>query len=88
MKPKKIKINQNFFNMKSATKTFKKIFEKESLGKRFKSYNQNISIKSDKFFHMINKAFFKQEIKEKDQDYIYREIINIIVKTKGKIIKK
>ena len=74
MKLEKIKINKNFFNMKSATKTFKKIFEKEFLGKRIKLYNENISTKSDKFFNMINKAFFKQEIKEKDHDYIYREI--------------
>ena len=70
----KIKINQNLFNMKTATKTFKKILEKEYLEKRFKLYNKNISKKSDKFFNMINKSFFKEEIKEKDQDYIYREI--------------
>ena len=64
----------NFFNMKTATKTFKKIIEKERQETRYKISKKSIETKSDIFFRRINKAFFKQEIKEKDQDYIYREI--------------
>ena len=77
----KIKLNKtfqnqndsNFFNMKTATKTFKYLLEKEYLQNKFKN-NKHYLEKSERFFRILNKAFFKQEIKEKDQDYIYREI--------------
>ena len=68
-----VKNTPNIFSMKSATKTFKKILEKEMLENKLK-HNKILSTKKDQFFQMINKAFFKQDIKEKDQDFIYREI--------------
>ena len=68
LKPKPI-----FLDMKTATKTFKRILENQKPQKHLIN-NKIISSKTDRFFHMINKAFFKQDIKEKDQDYIYREI--------------
>lgn len=65
----KHKNNTDFINMKLTTKTFRKILEKQ------KSKTDKISTtKTDHFFKMINKAFFKQDIKEKDEDYIYRQI--------------
>ena len=62
--------------MKIATKTFKKILEREKglQVKDIKLSKKDSEIKSDLFFHKITKAFFKQEIKEKDTEYIYNEI--------------
>ena len=69
---RRIKNTKNFFDLRTATKTFKRIlkFERGRLEKS-KRYSE---AKSDLFFRKINKAFFKQDIKEKDQDYIYSEI--------------
>ena len=68
--------NKNIFDMKIATKTFKKILEREKglQVKDIKLSKKDSEIKSDLFFHKITKAFFKQEIKEKDTEYIYNEI--------------
>ena len=73
---RRIKNTKNFFDLRTATKTFKRIldFEKGRLEKDIKLSKKNSEVKSDLFFRKINKAFFKQEIKEKDQDYIYSEI--------------
>ena len=68
--------SKNIFDMKIATKTFKRILEREKglQVKDIKLSKKNSEIKSDLFFHKITKAFFKQEIKEKDTEYIYNEI--------------
>lgn len=68
--------SKNIFDMKIATKTFKKILEREKglQVKDIKLSKKDSEIKSDLFFHKITKAFFKQEIKEKDTEYIYNEI--------------
>jgi hypothetical protein len=68
-----IKNNSNFFSMRTATKTFKSLMENQIIEKKLKR-RKILSTKTDQFFNMINKAFFKQDIKEKDQDYIYSEI--------------
>ena len=68
--------SKNIFDMKIATKTFKRIIEREKglQVKDIKLSKKDSEIKSDLFFHKITKAFFKQEIKEKDTEYIYNEI--------------
>ena len=68
--------SKNIFDMKIATKTFKRILEREKglQVKDIKLSKKDSEIKSDLFFHKITKAFFKQEIKEKDTEYIYNEI--------------
>lgn len=68
--------SKNIFDMKIATKTFKRILEREKRlqVKDIKLSKKDSEIKSDLFFHKITKAFFKQEIKEKDTEYIYNEI--------------
>ena len=68
-----IKNNSIFFSMRTTTKTFKSLMENQIIEKKLKR-RKILSTKTDQFFNMINKAFFKQDIKEKDQDYIYREI--------------
>ena len=73
---KTVKTNPNFFDMKLATKTFRKLMEKQILEKKLKS-RKLLSTKIDHFFNMINKDFFKQGIKEKDQEYIHREVKRI-----------
>ena len=70
---KTITNDPNFFNMKLATKTFRTLMEKQNKGKQLKKH-KILSTKADLFFNGITKAFFKQEIKESEQDYIYREI--------------
>ena len=63
----------NSFNMSNATKTFKKLIEKNK--KEEKSKNKKIYFKkTDEFFNSLNNLFFKEEIKETDFDYIFREI--------------
>ena len=70
---KKKKNVGNSFNMSSATKTFKKLIEKHN--KEEKMRNRKIFLnQTDEFFHSLNNAFFKEEIKETDGDYIFREI--------------
>ena len=73
---KRIRNPKNIFDMKIATKTFKRIIERERerQEKDIKISKKNSELKSDLFFRKITKAFFKQEIKEKDQEYIYNEI--------------
>ena len=64
------------FNINNATKTFKRLIEKH---KNEKKVEKKISTnKIDDFFSTLNNAFFKQEIKESDYDYIFREIKNQI----------
>ena len=71
LKSKSVK-NPNYFNMKIASKTFKKLIERN---KENKLKNKKILLnKTEHFFLMLNKEFFKEEIKENDHDYIYREI--------------
>ena len=71
LKSKSVK-NSNYFNMKIASKTFKKLIERN---KENKLKNKKILLnKTEHFFLMLNKEFFKEEIKENDHDYIYREI--------------
>ena len=71
LKSKSLK-NPNYFNMKIASKTFKKLIERN---KENKLKNKKILLnKTEHFFLMLNKEFFKEEIKENDHDYIYREI--------------
>lgn len=68
--------NDNSFNMSNATKTFKKLIEKhkkDQLKTKKVFYN-----KTDEFFSSLNNVFFKEEIKETDSDYIFREIKNQI----------
>jgi len=73
---KTVKHNPHFFDMKLATKTFKKLMEKQIAEKKLKSQKINSS-KIDHFFVMVNKDFFKQDIKEKDQEYIQKEVKRI-----------
>jgi hypothetical protein len=72
---KKNKNDVNSFNISNATKTFKKLVEKNKREEKLKNkkiyYN-----KTDEFFSLLNNVFFKEEIKETDQDYIFREIKN------------
>lgn len=74
-----VKNTKNIYDMKVATKTFKRIIELEieRHKKNIKLSKKNSEIKSDLFFHKMTKAFFKQEIKEKDTEYIYNEIKSI-----------
>ncbi len=68
--------NDNSFNMRNATKTFKKLIEKhkkDQLKTKKVFYN-----KTDEFLSSLNNVFFKEEIKETDSDYIFREIKNQI----------
>ena len=70
------KKNDNSFNMSNATKTFKKLIEKhkkDQLKTKKVFYN-----KTDEFFSSLNNVFFKEEIRETDFDYIFREIKNQI----------
>lgn len=74
---KKNKKNVNSFNMSNATKTFKKLVEKHN--KEEKLRNKKIYYnKTDEFFNSLNNKFFKEEIKETDIDYIFKEIKNQI----------
>ena len=74
---KKNKKNVNSFNMSNATKTFKKLVEKHN--KEEKLRNKKIYYnKTDEFFNSLNNIFFKEEIKETDIDYIFKEIKNQI----------
>lgn len=72
---KKNKNDVNSFNISNATKTFKKLVEKNKREEKLKNkkiyYN-----KTDEFFSLLNNVFFKEEIKETDLDYIFREIKN------------
>lgn len=74
---KRRKKNVNSFNMSNATKTFKKIIEKNNKEEKLRNkkvYNN----KTDEFFNSLNNIFFKEEIKETDTDYIFKEIKNQI----------
>lgn len=71
-----VKQNPNYFDMKFATKTFKKLMEKQILEKQLKN-RKILPTKIDHFFNMLNKDFFKQDIKEKDNEYIHSEIKRI-----------
>ena len=74
LKSKSVKNNSlnNYFNMKTATKTFKKLLERRNQENRLKKQKlQNIT---ENFFIRVNNAFFKEEIKENDLDYVHREI--------------
>ena len=72
---KRNKNDVNSFNISNATKTFKKLVEKNKREEKLKNkkiyYN-----KTDEFFSLLNNVFFKEEIKETDLDYIFREIKN------------
>ena len=62
----------NSFDMTNATKTFRKLHEKH---RKEKKKNEMINFnKADEFFKSLTKVFFKEEIKETDFDYIFREI--------------
>ena len=63
----------NSFNMSNATKTFKKLIEKNKKNIHLKN-NKKFHNKTDEFFNSLNNVFFKEEIKESDFDYIFREI--------------
>ena len=88
MKLLKIRINQNIkkknlkeegksFNMNNATKTFKKLFQKEM--KEEKAKNQRmLKNKKDEVFNSLNDIFFKADIKEPYYDYFLREIKYVI----------
>ena len=74
---KKNKNKFNSFNTTNATKTFKKLLEK--IKKEEKLKNKKIYYhKTDELFDALNNIFFKEEIKETDFDYIFREIRNQI----------
>ena len=67
----------NSFNITNATKTFKKLLEKNRKDEQFR--NKKIYYhKTDELFDSLNNVFFKEEIKETDFDYIFREIKNQI----------
>lgn len=71
---KKNKIGLNSFNMSNATKTFKKLLEKNKKEDKSKKKNNIYHNKIDAFFNSLNSVFFKEEIRESDFDYIFREI--------------
>ena len=72
---KKIKNIINSFNLSTATKTFKKLVEKNKREERLKNRKVYYN-KTDELFNTLNNIFFKEEIKETDLDYIFREIKN------------
>ena len=76
----------NFLNMRTATRTFKMIMEKEAKESRTRPKNI-LPKKSDRFFNLLTRDFFKQEIKEKDQDYMHQEI-KLIQKYRQNLINK
>ena len=53
----------NSFNMSNATKTFKKLIEKNKKNEQLKNKKRSYN-KSDEFFNSLNNVFFKEEIKE------------------------
>ena len=74
---KKNKKNFNSFNMSNATKTFKKLVEKHNKEQQLRNKKVYYN-KTDEFFNSLNNIFFKEEIKETDLDYIFKEIKNQI----------
>ena len=81
---KSIRNDSDFLNMKTATKTFRIIMERQMKESKFKP-KKILPKKSDKFFNMITRDFFKQEIKEKDQEYMHKEI-KLIQKNRQNLI--
>ena len=77
IKRKKLKEEGKSFNMNNATKTFKKLIEKQM--KEEKAKNQRmLKNKKDKFFNLLNNIFFKADIKERYYDYFFHEIKYLI----------
>ena len=70
---KKNKNAMNSFNISNATKTFKKLLEKNKKVNQINN-KKNFYNKADEIFNSLNNIFFKEEIKETDFDYIFREI--------------
>ena len=63
-------------NMNNTTKTFRKLIEKNT---RKNNLNKKIFYnKTEEIFHSLNKVFFKAELKETDEDYMFKEIKNQI----------
>ena len=63
-------------NMNSTTKTFRKLIEKNT---RKNNINKKIFYnKTEEIFHSLNKVFFKAELNETDEDYMFKEIKNQI----------
>ena len=63
-------------NMNTTTKTFRKLLEKNT-----RKANKNKKIfynKTEELFHSLNNVFFNAELKETDEDYMFKEIKNQI----------
>ena len=74
---KKAKNKINSFDISNTTKTFKKLLEKSKKEEKLK-HKKIYYHKTDELFDVLNNVFFKEEIKETDFDYIFREIKNQI----------
>jgi hypothetical protein len=62
--------------MNNTTKTFRKLIEKNT---RKNNLNKKIFYnKTEEIFHSLNKVFFKAELNETDEDYMFKEIKNQI----------
>lgn len=71
-----LKIRGKLLNMNSTTKTFRKLIEKNT---RKNNINKKIFYnKTEEIFHSLNKVFFKAELNETDEDYMFKEIKNQI----------
>ena len=71
-----LKIRGKTLNMNSTTKTFRKLIEKNT---RKNNINKKIFYnKTEEIFHSLNKVFFKAELNETDEDYMFKEIKNQI----------
>ena len=82
---KKNKKSGKSFDINNATKTFKKLVEKH---RKEKIKNKIINFnKTDEFFNTLTNVFFKEEIKENDFDYIFREIKNQIKQNQNMVDK-